>query len=63
METITIPVGEYQWLKGLAVKIGQIEEVIHEPELSEETKKRLAEARATPLNTYIKDEDIEKEFS
>ncbi len=63
METITIPLGEYHWLKGLALKIGQIEEVIHEPELSEETKKRLAEARATPLDMYIKDEEIEEEFA
>tara|TARA_B100000315_G_C14443383_1_gene525711 strand:+ start:271 stop:462 length:192 start_codon:yes stop_codon:yes gene_type:complete len=63
MEQITIPKAEYEKLKSLAMKIELIEEVIHEPELSVETKKELAEARATSQEEYVDDERIIKEFS
>ncbi len=63
METVSIPKDEYLRLKGFEAVVGQIEEVIHKPELSKETKEALAKARATPREEYISDEEIEKEFS
>ncbi len=63
METITIPKEEYDRLKGFEAIIENIEEVIHKPELSDETKENLKKARATPKKEYISDEEIQKEFS
>ena len=63
MDQVTIPKDEYLRLKGFEAVIGQIEEVIHKPELSDETKEALTKARATPKKEDVSDEEIEKEFS
>ncbi len=63
MDEVIIPRDEYLRLKGFEAVIGQIEKVIHKQELSDETKKALAEARATPKEDYISSEEMEKEFS
>jgi hypothetical protein len=62
METVTIPKDEYYRLRATASKVNLIEEVIHQPELSEEAIKELAKARATSRKEYISDKEMEKEF-
>ncbi|MEK6937927.1 MAG: hypothetical protein AABX04_02690 [Nanoarchaeota archaeon] len=68
METVTIPREEYEILKGLAAKMEQIEEVIHEP-INDIIKRRIKEINANPsmgknekeLNEYLKKRGVKVE--
>ncbi len=62
METITIAKEEYLHLKEIAAKVLIIEEVIHQPELSRETKADLLEARKMPAAKLMSTAEIKRKF-
>ena len=62
METITILREEYERLHQIAAKISIIEEVIHQPELSDEIKEELKKARAVPDSKLIDHQQLKKKL-
>ena len=58
METVTISKAEYEQLMETLAKVELIEEVLHLPELSIETKHRLTKARAVPDSELLSQEEI-----
>ena len=57
---VTIPREEYDKLVEKVATINIIEEAIHKPELSEEIKKELAEARKVPDSELIDHDEVKK---
>ncbi|MBU0459882.1 MAG: hypothetical protein KJ597_07195 [Nanoarchaeota archaeon] len=59
-EMISIPRSEYDKLVETSVKVSLIEEVIHEPELSDDVKKEITEARNVPDSELIDHEEVKR---
>lgn len=61
-ETVCIPREEYERLKRYELVVEIIEETIHQPELSEEIKEELAEAREVPDSELLDHEEVKRRY-
>ncbi len=60
METITIAKQEYEELLGKAAKVDIIEDVMHQPELSEEIIQELRRARHLPDSQLVSTAEMKR---
>ncbi len=62
METVTISKEEYEELLTKAAKVDIIEDVVHQPELSEDIIQELAKARRVPDSQLVSHAEMKRKY-